>query len=66
MTAGYIEERWHWSYYPAAQALLEFARGHQGDIEARLLAEWGSSPQFSYVRTQWRQFMFNVNEHAWF
>jgi hypothetical protein len=66
MTAGYIEERWHWSYYPAAQALLEFARGHQADIEARLLAEWGSGPQFSYVRTQWRQFMFNVNERAWF
>ena len=42
MTGGYIEERWHWSYYPAAQALLEFARQHQADIETRLMAEWGS------------------------
>ena len=27
MTAGYIKERWHWSYYPAAQALLSSPAG---------------------------------------
>ncbi|QFZ22141.1 D-alanyl-D-alanine carboxypeptidase family protein [Saccharothrix syringae] len=66
MSAGYMEERWHWSYYPAAQALLEFARGHQADVEARLLAEWGTSPRFSFIRARWRDFMFNVNERGWF
>ncbi|WP_344802530.1 D-alanyl-D-alanine carboxypeptidase family protein, partial [Microlunatus ginsengisoli] len=66
MTAGYIEERWHWSYYPAAQALLEFARTHQADVEARLVAEWGAAPEFSHIRTQWRNFMFNVNERGRF
>ena len=66
MSAGYIEERWHWSYYPAAQALLEFARGHQSDVEARLMAEWGSAPEFSHIQTEWRKFMFNVSERGQF
>lgn len=66
MSAGYIEERWHWSYYPAAQALLEFARAHQTDVEARLMTEWGAAPEFSHIQTEWRKFMFNVNERGQF
>ncbi len=59
---GYIEERWHWSYYPVAQALLEFARTNQTDLEAALVKKWKDKPQFSYVRAEWKKFVFKVNE----
>jgi hypothetical protein len=60
---GYIEERWHWSYYPLAQALLEFARSHQTELERVLHAQWPtSSPQFSFVRGRWRDFVLQVSE----
>jgi hypothetical protein len=38
--AGYLEERWHWSYYPVAQALLEWARDNKPAVLARLQAAW--------------------------
>jgi hypothetical protein len=66
MRIGYIEERWHWSYYPIAQALLEFARSKQSDVEAELLRQWGSQPQFSFIRAHWREFMFNVRQRGQF
>ncbi len=62
MRMGYIEERWHWSYFPIAQALLEFANTHQNDLESELLRRWGTSPQYSFIRQHWRDFMFNVSE----
>jgi hypothetical protein len=66
MALGYMEERWHWSYYPVAQALVDFARSHQSDIEAALLAQWGTARQFSFIRAHWRDFVFNVSESARF
>lgn len=62
MALGYTEERWHWSYYPIAQALLEFARNHLTDIETRLLAAWGTAPEFSFIRDHWQEFLFNVHQ----
>lgn len=64
MRLGYMEERWHWSYYPIAQALLEFARAHQGDIEANLTspANWGGAARFNYILSHWLEFMFNVEQ----
>ena len=64
MRLGYMDERWHWSYYPIAQALLEFARAHQGDIEANLTspAQWGGAARFSYILSHWQEFMFNVEQ----
>jgi hypothetical protein len=59
---GFMEERWHWSYYPVAQALLEYARAHQAEIEAELTVQWRGRPQYSYVQAHWRDYMFNVNE----
>ncbi|WP_224372150.1 eCIS core domain-containing protein [Hyalangium versicolor] len=59
---GYMAEQWHWSYYPVAQALLDFARAHLTDIEGALQTQWGSAPQFSYIRQHWQQFMFNVHQ----
>jgi hypothetical protein len=66
MNIGYMEERWHWSYYPIAQALLEFAHENQSHIQARLLEQWGSTPQFSYILAHWHQYIFNVNERGIF
>jgi hypothetical protein len=60
--AGFMEERWHWSYYPVAQALLEFARAHQAEIEAELTVQWQGRPQYSFVQQHWREYMFNVNQ----
>lgn len=60
-SVGYMEERWHWSYYPVSQALLEFAQANRSTIQTRLRAEWGSLPQFSFIRSQWSNFMFNVS-----
>lgn len=62
MRLGYMEERWHWSYYPIGQALLEFARNHQTDIQAALTAQWGTNSAFSHIRNHWREYMFNVDE----
>ncbi len=62
MRRGYMEERWHWSYWPVSQALFEFARAHQSDIETQLTRRWGSDPQFSFIRAHWREYMFNVSE----
>ncbi len=40
---GYLEERWHWSYYPVAGALLEWAQqaSNKALVLARLRAVWG-------------------------
>ncbi len=39
---GYIEERWHWSYYPVAQAILEWSSqsGNKTAISARMRQVW--------------------------
>lgn len=66
MHLGYIEERWHWSYYPIAQALLAFSRAHQHGIEQELSSQWGGAPQFSFVQQHWREYLFNVSERGVF
>ena len=63
---GYMLEQWHWSYYPVSQALLEFAQANKSTVQTALLAEWGSLPQFSLIRSQWSNFMFNVSSTAVF
>ncbi len=66
----YIEERWHWSYYPIAGALTEYIRDHQEVVDAALNAQWDSfeqrwsrsTPFFSFVRTHWRDYVLNIAE----
>lgn len=70
----YMEERWHWSYYPIGQALLEFAAAHTNEVGDALDSQWsgfearwnrgrsGERPFFGYVRAHWREFMFNVDD----
>lgn len=62
MRLGYTEERWHWSYYPAAQALLEWADAHRSDLDTRLRALWVGRAEFSFLRAHWQEFVFNVNQ----
>lgn len=62
MGLGYMEERWHWSYYPIAQALVEYAAAHIPDIELALDTAWGTSSRFSYIREHWQEYMFNVHQ----
>jgi hypothetical protein len=64
---GYISEDWHWSYWPIAQALLEFARNNRGDMEKSLRAQWGASgttakPEFTFIWKAWFDFLNNVDE----
>ncbi|HZD71977.1 MAG TPA: D-alanyl-D-alanine carboxypeptidase family protein [Actinomycetes bacterium] len=62
---GHMAEPWHWSYFPIAQALLEFALAPENFIEAKLHALW-QGEQFSFVRRYWRDYLFNVNSTASF
>lgn len=65
---GYIEERWHWSYYPIAQALQEWAAKNTSKIDAALTSEvWSKAPaSFSFIRRNWQEFFFNVNTEPQF
>ncbi len=62
---GYMAERWHWSYYPIAQALFEFAIAHQQEIEAELLQQWSDKKgnvkdEFKFIAGHWRDYLTNV------
>ena len=63
---GYIEERWHWSYYPIADALLEWAKSHRKEIgKALTKSDWAKHPdRFSFLQGNdiWTEFMFNVKD----
>lgn len=68
---GYLTERWHWSYYPIAQALLDFSRIHQNEIQQELKAHWSDSagaikPEFKFIWDNWKNYMFNVEEKGRF
>ncbi len=62
MRLGYTEERWHWSYYPIAQALLEWADAHRADIDTRVTALWAGRGRFSFLAAHWQEFVFNVSQ----
>jgi len=65
---AYMEERWHWSYYPIAHALRRWAEAHDDEIGGALDVLWtdlerrwgGRTPYFDYVRANWKSYMFNV------
>jgi hypothetical protein len=68
---GYLTERWHWSYFPIAQALLDFSRGHQSEIQRVLKERWSDStgairPEFKFIWDNWKSYMFNVEEKGRF
>lgn len=70
----YMEERWHWSYYPVSQALLEFAAAHTNEVGEALEAQWTGFEArwnvgrraplafFGFVRQHWKDFVFNIDD----
>lgn len=66
-TPAISEERWHWSYAPVAEAVLGFVRAHEDVIEGALDALWAYDPtRYTYIKANWRNYMFHVNEQAYF
>jgi hypothetical protein len=63
---GYTEERWHWSYYPVAQALFEFAHEHEKEIDEELQKHWKDRPEYKFISKNWRDYLFNVETKARF
>jgi D-alanyl-D-alanine carboxypeptidase len=63
---GYTEERWHWSYVPAAQALQEWAASPAGAqaTQRELNDAWGTQPQYSYLRQHYQEYMQNTNPNG--
>ncbi len=71
--SGYMEERWHWSYLPISQALYDYVKQHDQQIEAALFAQWDEFETrsnrgrrepisfFPFVRANWRAYMFHVD-----
>ncbi|RVU42930.1 hypothetical protein EA187_13920 [Lujinxingia sediminis] len=66
---AHMEERWHWSYYPIAQAIWEhlLERKHLfepvlHDLWSRLERRWGTrhSPYFTHMRDHWRDYLFHI------
>ncbi|MFI1029581.1 D-alanyl-D-alanine carboxypeptidase family protein [Streptomyces sp. NPDC020951] len=61
------EERWHWSYAPVSEAVLGFVRANEDVIAASLDELWSYDPaRFTYLKANWRDYMFHVNETAYF
>jgi len=68
---GYMTERWHWSYYPVAQAVLEFIMDHEAEVDAKLQELWGDGkggikPEFSFIAKNWQKYVFNVEQEGVF
>lgn len=69
---GYMEERWHWSYYPIGQSLTDYATRHQSKLERSLNAQWDrvadwynrrrekDTVYFRFIRREWRDFVFRI------
>jgi hypothetical protein len=55
------EERWHWSYLPVAQALLDWAASHLTEIGDRLLALWSDRPPYRLLVEHWQDLLLDVN-----
>ena len=68
---GYRSERWHWPYYPIAEAALEFVMDHGDQVEAKLHELWRDGhgaikPEFSFVAKNWKNDLFNVENEGMF
>ncbi|RAL20969.1 hypothetical protein DL240_14965 [Lujinxingia litoralis] len=70
---AHMEERWHWSYYPVAQALWEHLLEHERTFEPVLHAlwthlerRWGTRQvhYFDHMRAHWRDYLFRVEVPA--
>ena len=72
--ARHMPEPWHWSYWPAAQALVDFTLAHDADVETALIAQWRTEgtvatgatvpSRFTFALANWRSFVRNVTQAA--
>jgi D-alanyl-D-alanine carboxypeptidase len=61
------EERWHWSYYPVAEAVLDFVRANPDKIQTQLENLWSYDPsRYTYIHANWPNYMFHVSESVRF
>ncbi|WP_416966927.1 D-alanyl-D-alanine carboxypeptidase family protein [Streptomyces sp. 4F14] len=61
------QERWHWSYAPVSEAVLDYIRADESVIEGALDQLWGYDPaRYTYIKAHWRDYMYHVNERAYF
>jgi hypothetical protein len=59
------EERWHWSYYPVAEAVLDFVRADPNAIVGQLENLWSYDPgRYTYIHSNWQNYVFHVSESA--
>jgi hypothetical protein len=68
---GYMTERWHWSYFPVAEAVLEFIMDHEAEVDAKLQELWsdgkgGIKPEFAFIARNWQKYVFNVEQEGVF
>ncbi len=65
----HMEERWHWSYYPIAQALWTFLVHNPDHFEEALFERWDHldrrwgarrGPYFDHIREHWRSYAFQI------
>ena len=68
---SHMEEPWHWSYYPIAQALLSYIEDHPQWFKdhldnhwSRLERQWGGD-HFSHLRDHWRDYLFNIQRPSY-
>ncbi len=69
-TLAHMEERWHWSYYPIAQALWEHVHHNPERFEETLFHHWdrlerrwgaGRGPFFDHMRENWQAYLFHID-----
>jgi hypothetical protein len=65
---GYLEECWHWSYFPIAQALQDFLQTPERILEShrRMTEYWESETTkkigFEYPRKMWTDHVFHIHD----
>lgn len=56
------EERWHWSYYPVSDAVLDFIRANSDAIVDHLEKLWSYDPsRYTYIRENWQNYVSHVS-----
>jgi hypothetical protein len=70
---AHMEERWHWSYWPVADAIVTYISNHDTAMNNELMNApmssaagdtWGTAKDTSFVHNNWRNLLFNVNRKA--
>ncbi|MEU6707851.1 D-alanyl-D-alanine carboxypeptidase family protein [Streptomyces wuyuanensis] len=59
------EERWHWSYYPVSEAILEYIHANPDAMMRQLDNLWKYDPaRYTEIRKTWKDYVFHVSHHV--